>query len=410
MAMENRVKCLEEGCAHEDHYLGDHLLEVHGLTVDAYLAKHPGAATASKELLDAWENRNKTVRRAPPPVPSALTIQFAGVTFPVNADVPASACLPLPDKYRCPEAGKLGKDVQHAAVALARGRSTYIWGLPGSGKDAFIHALSALTRTPAVIMEIAPGVDIQSWFFSRGFDATSTRWEEGELLRVCRDGYTTSTGRRIPYIVLVSDIDRADRSQAEHMRLITDSIKGRVKGPGGVTYDVFPGTVFVATANSAGSGDNRGRCISSNPIDASLLDRWERKFEFRWMEWKDEEVIVRDKFPLLVERCPEVFARIGAATAALRQAILKEELYAEFSHRALCAWLGHAEDYLTFIVQDKPAPENLLKKAARAWLDGLPDEETRESAKKLIDPHLKGGMLDAGTGPKKDGELADGWG
>ncbi len=34
------------------HFLGDHLLEAHGLTVDEYLTKHPGVETASQELLD----------------------------------------------------------------------------------------------------------------------------------------------------------------------------------------------------------------------------------------------------------------------------------------------------------------------------------------------------------------------
>ena len=38
-------------------------------------------------------------------------------------------------------------------------------------------------------------------------------------------------------------------------------------------------------------------------------------------------------------------------------------------------------------------PANLLKQGFRAWLDGL-DTDSRLVAKRLVDPHLKGGSLD----------------
>ena len=227
------------------------------------------------------------------------------------------------------------------------------------------------------------------------------------MLKALRDGYTTSTGRTIPYIILITDFDRATKAQAEAMRLVMDSIAGRVKGPGGVTYNVMPGTLIIVTANTAGGGDSRGRMVSANVIDGSIMDRFDRKFEFHWMDWRDEEPIVREKFPLLVERAPGVFPMVGKATAALRQAIHNDDLYAEFSHRAVCSWLGHAQDIVR--VTGK-VPNNLLKRAARAFLDGMPDPETREQAKTLIDPHLKGGALDHGdTSHIHDDALENGW-
>ena len=49
--------------------------------------------------------------------------------------------------------------------------------------------------------------------------------------------------------------------------------------------------------------------------------------------------------------------------------------------------------------------------AARAFLDGMPDEETRTAAKRLIDPHLKGGAMDHGDTShiNDDDALEDGW-
>lgn len=387
-------------CGHRDHWLGEHLAEAHSLSVPDYLRSFPGAPTASQDLVDASARTwNDKVTRIHPPKVTDLRINFAGVEVKVNHDVPADACLRLPSAYRVPEYGALANDVRAAAISLVSGRSTYIWGLPGSGKDALIHAWSAMTRTPGLIFQVEPAADIRSWFFSHEFNKDGTYWEEGELLRALRDGYTSPvSGRKIPYLILITDFDRATKEQAESLRLVMDSIQGRVKGPGGVTYNVLPGTLIIVTANTSGAGDTRGRCISSNVIDASMLDRFERAYEFHWMDWKDEEIIAKEKFPLLVERCPTVFPQMGAVTKALRDAIYSDRLYAEFSHRGLCSVLGAAEDIVR--VTGK-VPKDVLKLAFRAYTDKLPDQETRETAIRLADPHIAGGVLDAGSGPAK---------
>lgn len=379
------------------HWLGDHLAETHGMSPDTYAAKYPGRALSSPALAAAYEQRTTATRREHPPAVEDLSVQFGALTFQFNANVPEDACLPEPPNYRIPSLGALGNDVNMALVSLARARSTYVWGLPGTGKDALFHAWSYRTRTPAIIKQVIPGTDIEAWFFSRGFDENGTVWEEGDVLQALRDGYVCEDGSRIPYLLLISDIDRADRAQAEHFRLITDSIKGRISGPTGRTYPVLPGTRIVATANTPGSGDPRGRMVSSNPIDASILDRFERKYQFHYMDWKDEEPIIRDKFPLLAERAPWVFQAMGHITGVIRDAVAQEDIYTEFSHRALCSILGHADDLLHFYTSKTSVPNTLLAKASRAWMDGLPDQMTRDKVTALISPHLKGGMIKQGS-------------
>lgn len=391
-ATNNNIACAI--CGFSAHYLGDHVKDAHGMTAAEYVSTY-GQPLWSKKLEDAYRAKQGNVRRNAASSLDDLAVEFAGIKIKVNTDVPADACLPMPQAYTIPASGKLGRDVESAAFSLARKRSMYVHGLPGSGKDALFHAYSQMTRTPALIFQIQPGEDVQGWFYSRSFDQNGTRWEEGELLKALRDGYKSPvSGRVVPYMILISDFDRADRSQAEALRLVMDSISGRVKGPAGVTYPVLAGTQIVATANSAGAGDTRGRCISSNPIDASILDRFERKVQFHWMDWADESKVVKAKFPLLVEKCPEVFSQVGAATEAIRKGIEANELYAEFSHRALCSWLALAED-MVYGLGGK-VPNGLLKKAARAFLDGMPDDEAVTVCKRLMDPHLKGGAVDEG--------------
>jgi MoxR-like ATPase len=383
-----KVSCKE--CDWKGHYLTQHLEERHNLTPQEYLKRYPDSPLMSRSLKKLLQKATSGILRTPVTDLQDIKANFAGLQIKVPWDVPAEDCLPLPEFFRFPQHGELFKDFREAAISLISGRSLYIWGLPGSGKDALIHAFSALARRPAEAFSVRTGEDIQPWFFSRSFNQEGTFWEEGRLLQIARDGYLTKSGRRIPYLILISDIDRADKTQMECLRLVLDSIQPRIKGPKGITYPIFPGTQFVATANSSGSGDFRGRCISSNPIDASMLDRFERSYQFHWMLWADEEPIVKEKFPLLFEKSPEAFREVGLLTMTLRKAIESEDLlYAEFSHRAVCAWLGHAEDIVRLT---NSVPDNLVQRAARCWLDKLPDPETKKIAERLTDPSIASGM------------------
>lgn len=328
-----------------------------------------------------WVEHTRDVVRTPV---KEFLLDFAGIPHKV-LDVPADACLPMPAHYRIPKSGQAREVLRHVSVALKNRRSIYLHGEPGTGKDAVFHAWSALTHTPALMFQVQPGVDIQSWFWQRGFDQHGTRDEEGDLLVALRDGYMSPEGQRYPYMILLSDFDRADRNQAEALRLIMDSISGRVKGPRGVTYQVLEGTMIVATANSAGAGDPRGRCISSNPLDASILDRFERKFQSAPLSWDDERTVLASKFPNLVFRHPDFLSYMGRITESIRQTISQNLVSADFSHRALCGWLSHAEDLMDY---SDSSTKDLIMEGAAAYLDGLPDPDTRTSVIRAIDPHI----------------------
>jgi hypothetical protein len=371
-------------CGHKAPWIGDHVVVEHGMTVVQYEDQYGPVHDPSLDVildLDAPPRKHPDMN---------IRVNFAGALAGVHLDVPASACLSLPRAYRIPEHGQLAADVREAAVALRQGRTMYVHGLPGTGKDALFHAWSALTRTPALMFQMEPGADIRSWFYSHEFNQNRTFWKHGSMLRALRNGYTTPTGRKVPYMILITDFDRATRDQAESMRLVMDSIEGRVMGPHGVTYPVLPGTQIVVTANTAGGGDARGRMTSANVIDGSILDRFERKFEFHWMDWKDEGPVVKEKFPILLAKAPKAFDQVGRATAAIREAVQKEELYTEFSHRAVCAWVGHAQD---IVEVTGTLPTDLLRRGFRVIADGMPDAETRAEIIKIVDPHIRGGTV-----------------
>ena len=397
------ITCVIDG--HKDLSLIDHLSEVHGMSVAEYQAAHPGQPVVSNLLLEIEAaTKPKVTRRAGKGLED-LTVSFAGLELPVWHDVPAEVCLPQPQNYRLPKFGQLGKDVAQASLYAAERLPMWISGAPGTGKDAFVHALSATLRRPALMITIAPGMDLESYLYSRSFapDAdgnVQTFWEYGELWKALTEGYVTETGEVRPYIVLLSDFDRATKAQVETLRLILDSISGRVMSPDGRAVPVIKGTQIVATANSQGQGDTTGRCISARAVDSSIMDRFETAVLFHPMSWKDEGEILRGKFPTLFGALPDSLDTIGACTKALRSCIEKNTLYMEFSHRTVCSWAKVAEATLRW--RPKANPNKVLTEAARAWIDKLGDEETRMEARRVIDPYMKGGAISAAD--LEDGE------
>ena len=390
------ITCVIDG--YKDLSLIDHLSEVHGMTVEEYQAAHPGQPVVSNLLLEIEQaTKPKVTRRAGKELQD-LSVAFAGLELDVWHDVPAEVCLPHPPNYRLPKFGQLGKDVAQASLYAAMRAPIWISGQPGTGKDAFVHALSATLRRPALMITIAPGMDLESYLYSRSFapDAdgnVQTFWEYGELWKALTEGYVTESGEVRPYIILLSDFDRATKAQVETLRLILDSISGRVMSPDGKAVPVVKGTQIIATANSQGQGDTTGRCISARAVDSSIMDRFETAVLFHPMSWKDESEILRGKFPTLFGTMPEALDTMGACTKALRSCIAQNSLYMEFSHRTVCGWAKVAEATLKW--RPKTKPEKVLVDAARAWIDKLGDEETRMEARRVIDPFMKGGAISA---------------
>lgn len=389
---DTRPACRE--CGHQSHSLLGHLRDAHGMDPQAYLEAHPGAPTLSAKLLGSLQ----TKRRAAPGV-GGLAVNLMGFSAPVDAAVPADKCLKLPDSYAFPTKGKAKGVYERALMGLLGGRNLFLWGMPGTGKDAIVHAFSSMTRKPVVMITFRPGTDIAPWFYTRSISRDGTGWDYGHLWRALTEGVLGRDGVRRPVLVLMSDVDRADQAQAEWFRILTDSIEGRIMDPKGEMVPILPGTQFVCTANSCGTGDSRGRMASANPMDASILDRLGRKIQAEYLDWADEGRVLMNKFPLLAEKAPGIFfdpkgevGSLGRATEALREAVFRGNLFAEFTHRGLCEILSECEDILRFRYPGKDAPLNLLRLGFRAWVEGL-DLDTQLEARRVIDPHIKGGAL-----------------
>jgi midasin (ATPase involved in ribosome maturation) len=322
-----------------------------------------------------WESYPRALPKAP-----VRTIY--GVEFPWNP-VPTEMCLPYPEGYELPTRGQAKESLEKVTVAVKSGRSIWLSGTPGVGKDAYFSWLSAYTRTPGKVFQVIPGQDLQAWRFTRSFNAEGATWEDGELLRYLRDGFTHK-GVTYPYMIVLSDLDRATKSQFEELRTIVDSIQGRVAGAQGRMFPVLPGTVIAATANSTGSGDPSGRCISSNTVDSSIMDRFERKFILPPLDWEDEKKVLARKFPKASSYLTvDTWAKVHQIVMKLRGAVTSGEIQTEFTHRTMCSWFGDVEDHLSVRGKITGFCDHL-----QTVLDGMPDPETREKVSQTINLHL----------------------
>lgn len=384
-------------CGFRSHSILGHLRAQHGMSAEEYLEKHPGAPTLSQQL---FAEMSKSPKRVAAPLATELTVEMMGFEVKVDAAVAEQACLKRDDHFAFPSKGKAKLVYERVLMALIAGRDAFVWGPAGTGKDAIVHAYSSLTRRPTVLVSFVPGTDLGPMFYSRKIDVNGTGWEFGALYDALVNGIKGRDGVARPIILLLSDIDRADTSQAEWFRLLADTTQKRVKGPTGVIQPVMAGTQIICTANSCGTGDSGGRMASAGVMDASILDRLGRKIQAEYMDWDDEGRILSSKFPALAARCPDIFftqdkspGQLGQVIGTLRDAIGRGNLFAEFTMRGSMEVLSECEDILKFKYPKGGAPANILKLGMRAWLDGL-EPETRFEALRLIDAHLKGGALD----------------
>ena len=400
--VDTRVECRE--CGFLGFSLVAHVGDKHG-GIAAYQAAHPDAPVVSEELIKEHLRPAPKARRAAGS--DTLALDMMGMTVPVDAGTNPDDCLPLPGGYQFPSKGKAKAAASRALVAMFRGRNVFIHGMPGTGKDALVHAYSAKARRPVVMVTFRPGTDLAPWFYVRSIGAEGTGWDYGHLWRALTEGMLGRDGKRSAPLVLLSDVDRADTAQAEWFRILTDSISGRILNPEGKMTPLFRDEwgrtpQFVCTANSVGTGDARGRMASSNPMDASILDRLGHKIEAHYLDWGDEGEVLRKMFPKVWEVAPHLFigptdgdgkptyGELGNATRALREAIKNGEVYGEYTMRGQVVVLEAIEDYL--FMNGGKAPKNLLRKGFEAWLEGL-GEDDRFNAAKAIDPHIGSGSL-----------------
>lgn len=164
---------------------------------------------------------------------------------------------------------------------LATRVHTYIQGVAGSGKDTIVEQICAEFRIPFKAFAFKDGINANNWVCRTELRSTANGGTEsvvsdGELAKAVK-GFRGQDGKLYPYVILLSDMDRARPQDLEILRnalqlgnsaYLIDNVRGGA-------IPVLPGTIFVATGNTGVDGDPNGTMIA-NPIDASIINRFAR--------------------------------------------------------------------------------------------------------------------------------------
>lgn len=378
--------CEEQSIKNEFHYIGNHLEEIHDIDIEEYQDRYGDDVKIASD--ETWKEfiDNSPERKGSERFENIIRIGDISVE---KREGEVSNPFDRPYKYKYPEKGKASESVQRLARAIKYKRDTFIYGHNGTGKSAAVRAIGSDMNLECSHYPMREGLDPELYLGQMEVQVDEetgqnvTEFVEGKLLEDLR-GREGKDGERRGVLILIDDIDRAPAEYHEVFRHILESNSQNVFIPElGINVDVHPDTRIVATANSAGRGDNTGFYSSVQVMDESILDRFEGAIEFHFLKPEEELKVLQNKFPEIHEENPQILEDIINVTREIRNAIENEELYITFSHRRLEQWGQSVKELL----KEFGFYQGIVHEAAKDWMEWY-DQPTRTGIiQRFIDLH-----------------------
>jgi MoxR-like ATPase len=155
----------------------------------------------------------------------------------------------------------------------------------------------------------------------------------------------------------------------------------------GSSIEVFPGTVIIATANSAGRGDNTALYASVQTMDESILDRFEVCACMGHLTIDEEKEIYIRRFSWLHEQNSNLINLIINASFKIRDLIRENKVYGSFSIRRVLNWLKSVEAQARFEKdRGNPLTPSMVVDSASDWLDWFSEEDRLTITRSVLTP------------------------
>jgi cobaltochelatase CobS len=329
------IACAEPGCTFKQHSLISHL-KSHGLTVEEYQAKHPGAEVLSPLGKKVWnehvsETTAKPSAGAPVQVDSMKTF---GIGFGKTgkeakmlkgyAGYTADDGVPKIDEhYAFQEA--VTRDVIMGCMAGGR---IYASGPTGSGKTTLFEQIAARLGKPFYRFqfhgEMEPTEMYGNW----------TVGANGEMIYLYSG---LALAMRQPSIICLDEFDSGNPPVTAIANALLEGNPLILPNKGGEKIIPHPDAIFVATGNTNGMGDETGLYASTSAQSFATMNRFQMFVTIGYMPAKDEIDLVKRIYG--AKGMPDVQIQDMVKVANLvRDGFVGNKITAVMSTRQLLTW------------------------------------------------------------------------
>ena len=200
----------------------------------------------------------------------------------------------------------------------------YLTGPTGSGKSSIILQTAARLNIPVLVVTGHSRLETPELVGHHVIVNNSMEYVYGPLALAMKEGYW----------FLLDEIDLLDPATAAGLNGIVEGRPLTIPEKGGEVIKPAPGFRFIATANTAGSGDRSGLYQGTLRQNGAFLDRF-------WMVEVDYPDEVQEK-QILAKAMPSLADTVREALVSyaneIRKLFIKGEIEVTFSTRTLVRW------------------------------------------------------------------------
>ncbi len=210
----------------------------------------------------------------------------------------------------------------------------FLSGPTGCGKTSCINEVCARLRWPVQQVTCNGRMEFQSLKgqfvlkASAPGEAPAMSFEYGPLARAMKEGH----------ILILNEIDMCDPAE---LAGLNDVLEGRplvISENGGEVINPHPNFRVVATANSAGKGDETGFYTGVQTQNMASMDRY-RFLKVNYLPEAIEEEIVRKTAPFLADpSMKKIVSGMVKFASEIRKRFEEGNLSVTMSTRSLCRW------------------------------------------------------------------------